>query len=164
MRVVRIMRLYLLLVLSLFIFSSYLYFHIISIQERFVSRESKVPFNSHQFNLLDTSLNISEYKRSVLIFLHIQKTTGKYFLLKLLTQTKNGHPLCYQQVEKVISPNTRNRYGQFICPLDEQSQNLNYRYMSLPTNVVVFRKNICLDLWNSCFLYSIEKVCTSIVC
>ena len=132
MRVVRIMRLYLLLVLSLFIFSSYLYFHIISIQERFVSRESKVPFNSHQFNLLDTSLNISEYKRSVLIFLHIQKTTGKYFLLKLLTQTKNGHPLCYQQVEKVISPNTRNRYGQFICPLDEQSQNLNYRYMSLP--------------------------------
>ena len=82
------------------------------------------------------SFNESEFKKGILIFLHIQKTSGKYFLLKVLSQVKNGQLKCYKQAKNVINSESSNWVGQFICPLNEHLLQSNrtkmYNYSSLP--------------------------------
>ena len=143
MRVLWIVRLSFLLVvgLVLFVLSSYLYFHISSTEKGIEAskKEFTTTIAIENFVIQSsvvTSLNVSEYKRGILIFLHIQKTSGKYFLFKVLSQIKDGQPMCYKQAKKVIYSNFSNRVGQFICPLNEHllqtDRRIIYKYKNLP--------------------------------
>jgi hypothetical protein len=58
-------------------------------------------------------------RKDILIFMHIPKTVGKYFLLHMLSMKRDGVHLCHKATKKEIRVNTANQY---VCPLSRTNQ------------------------------------------
>jgi hypothetical protein len=143
----------LLLLKAVIIFMMLIVFHHCIFNEEEIAREQKSfsglvqmtspaisPWNifinvKPNFNIsltLHQRFNITSQK-DILIFMHIPKTAGKYFLLHMLSMKRDGIYLCRKDMK--LEENQVNAAGQFVCPFNGTNQTIEIENIGYNTTV-----------------------------